>query len=470
MLVLVASMTAAVYLISSQVQKTYEAQARIVVDDRPGGFEPGDVDTIKRRLATVQALLTTRRVLAGAARRLSDESASSLEDKVTSSVDESANIVDVKGRDDTPTGAAAIANAVARAFLALDVAAERQRLAGQRGELLRALTRARGAAERRVIREQLSQLSISGSAAGSAIVLAEPARPPTEASSPRPIRNAIFAFVGSVFLAVLAALALGQLAPRVSGARELARLVGAPVVAAVGTGRHGRTERALAESACRELRASLAPQLRDDVKTLLVAGDLPGRAKSAVAAGLSRALAGEGGSRVLLISADLRNPRAHDIFDAPRSPGLSDVLEAMRKREGERLDSLLEEAIVGVADGALDLLPAGSETEYASAALAGEAAAELFAELKRSGYQHLVVEGPALLGGVEASLLARHADALLVVCSLDRLSPADAGELGELVSRLGVQAVGLVVLGGFGGSGSVTVAPWPGRPHVRVEA
>ena len=465
-LVAVVSMTVAVYLLSTQLPKTYEAQARIVVNDRPGGFEPGDVDTIKRRLATVQALLTTRRIYANAAKGLRGESPSSLKDKVSTSVDPEANIVDVTGRGDSPSRAAAIANAVARSFLALELVSEQQRVARERTQLVRALGLARGAAERRVIREQLSQLSISVSAAGSELLLAEPARPPTEASSPRPVRNAIFAFFGAVFLAVLAALGLGQLAPRVSGGRELSRLAGAPVVAAVPAGRQLRTERSLAESAYRELRGSLAPQLPEDVKTVLVAGDLPGRAKSGVALGLARALA-DYGAKTLLVSADMTDPRAHDLLGASRSPGLWEVLEGLRRGGADGpVESLLEEMIVGTSYDQLDLLPAGSSSELPSPLLAREVAAELFAEIGRFDYRHVVLEGPALLDGIEAALLARHADALLVVCRLDRLSPANASEIGEALMRIDVPTAGLVALGGSAGS----ITSWPLGPRVPVEA
>jgi succinoglycan biosynthesis transport protein ExoP len=467
--VFVVSMTAAVYFISSRVAETYEARARIVMDDRPGAFEPGDVETVQRRLATVEALLTTRQVLANAAKGLRDESPASLEEKVTSSTDEAANIVDVTAKDSTASGAAAIANAVARSFIAMDVAAERQRLARARTQLLRALPRARGAAERRVIREQLSELSISGSA-GSELVLAEPARPPSDASSPRPIRNAVFAFFGSVFLAVLVALALGQLAPRLSGGRELSLLTGAPVVAAVRGGRQLRSERSLAEAAYEQLQSSFALQLPHDVKTVLVAGDLPGRAKSAVAAALARSLADDG-SRTLVVSADLRHPRAHALFGVQRSPGVSDVLDSLRRGEDVSATSLLEETIVPTAAKArIDVLPAGDGAGNPSALLASDATAELFAELDRADYRHVVVEGPALLGGVDGSLLARHADALLVVCQLDRLTPENAVELGELIARFERQAVGLVALGAPGGSHALSVSPWPRERGDRVEA
>jgi tyrosine-protein kinase len=466
----VVSMTAAVYFISARAPETFEAQARIVMDDRAGGFQSADVETVERRLATVEALLTTPQVLATAAKRLRDESEASLEDKVTASTDNAANIVDVTGKDSTAEGAAAIANAVARSFLALDVAAERQRLARARTQLLRALPQARGAAERRVIREQLSQLSISGSA-GSELVLAEPARPPSAASSPRPIRNAVFALFGSVFLAVLAALALGQVAPRLSGPRELSVLTGAPVVAAVRGGRQLGGERILADTAYEQLQSSYALQLPDDAKTVLVVGDLPGRATSAIAAAIARCLADDG-SRTLIVSADLRRPRAHEVFGVQRSPGLSDVLDSLRRGNDGSAPSLLERTIVPATatdDDLIDVLPAGDAASSPSTLFASDATVEVFVELELLDYRRVVVEGPALLEGVEGSLLAGHADAVLVVCQLDRLTPENAVSLGELIVRFDRQIVGLVALGVPVGSHALSISPWPRKPRHHVE-
>jgi len=470
--VIVITMTAAVFVVSSLVAETYEATARIVVDDRPGAFEPGDVETVKRRLATVRALLTTRRVLGRASASLGNESPETLEDKVSTSVDQDANIVDVKATDATADGAPAIANAVVRSFLAIDAAAARQRLARARAQLLRSLDQAGGSAERRVIRERLSELSISGAALGSELVLAEPARPPTEAISPRPVRNAVFAFFAAVFLAVLAALALGQLAPRVTGGRELSLLTGAPIVAAVAAGRRRRSDRGLAEAAYQELQSSLALQLPDDVKIILVAGDLPGHATSAVAAALARTLAGDG-SRTLVVSADLRRPLVHEVLGVDRSPGIADVLETLRRGGDETAESLLEETIVpaaAVAGQQLDVLPAGTAAQNPTQLLASQTTAHLFAEFERSDYRHVVVEGPALLGAVDGLLVARYAHAVLAVCQLDRLTPANAVELGELLERLETQVVGLVALGVQGRSHSLNVTPWPRESDLRVEA
>ena len=72
----------------------------------------------------------------------------------------------------------------------------------------------------------------------------------------------------------------------------------------------------------------------------------------------------------------------------------------------------------------------------------------------------MVVEGAPLLGPVDGQLVARWADAVLVVCRLDRLSPSDATELGDVVSRLDAPVLGAVLIGGVA---ACTTRCRPGR-------
>jgi Mrp family chromosome partitioning ATPase len=72
----------------------------------------------------------------------------------------------------------------------------------------------------------------------------------------------------------------------------------------------------------------------------------------------------------------------------------------------------------------------------------------VFEQLGRSEYRYVVVEGPSLLDSIDGQLVARWADAILVVCRLDALSPDDADELGEGLARLRAPVLGSVVIGG----------------------
>ena len=241
---IVVLMTTTVFVLSTMLPKTYEASTRLVMDDRPGGTEPADSETVTRRLATVRALITTREVRTRAAARLDGESAKTLEDKLAATTDPEANIIEVHATDNDAAGAAAIANTVARTFVSMERRAEQQRFARTRAELQRALGRVRSpaSAEALALRDRLSELSVSEASAGQGLVVAEPAQPPEDASSPRPIRNAIFAFFAAIFLAVLAALGLGQLAPRMAGARDLSLLTDTPVLAVLPRRRRQRLE------------------------------------------------------------------------------------------------------------------------------------------------------------------------------------------------------------------------------------
>src|ERR671914_1649884 len=148
---LIVLMTVTVLALSLAISETYRATARIVFDDRAGAgtLETTDVETVQRRLATVQILLTTNDVLERVAEQLPRETAETLEDKVESSVDEDANIIDVSATDTEAGGAAAIANAVAREFVEMEAAAEREQYARAREALQSALDRVRGLKARR---------------------------------------------------------------------------------------------------------------------------------------------------------------------------------------------------------------------------------------------------------------------------------------------------------------------------------
>jgi capsular exopolysaccharide synthesis family protein len=461
---IVVPLTLTVLIVSLTLPKTYRATAKIVKADTGGVFGSGDVETVKRRLATLQTLLVTPEVLDRAARRLPGESAGTLEGKLQSSVDRDSNILNVVGSDGDAAGAASIANAVANAFLSIQRSEERRQLDAARSELREALSQARGradsAAEIRAIQQRLSELTVSAASAGQELQLAQAARPPAAASSPRPVQNTIFALFGATFLAILAALARDQLAPRVAGPRELSRLTGLQALAAVPPPRRSQGGGTVLpageadEEAYDGLRAALEFRLPAGSRhVLLVTSALPGEGKSTVTAGLGRALA-QAGHRTLLVSANLRRPTLDELFGCSDAPGLANVLNAFHQNGQTGAGALIERAVRPVPEAfgpaELQVLPSGSASASPVRLLSTGALVTFFDQVGRSDYDYVLVDGPPLLDLIDGQLLAQWVDGMLVVSSLDRLTPQAAVELHELLEQVDAKALGMVVVGSRG--------------------
>ena len=109
----VVAVTALVLAVSLSASARYRATARIVQDS--AGVASGDTD--QRALATSLAFLNTPVVRAAAANEVPGTTAASLEHKVTGVVQSNANVIDVSATDGSASRAAAIANAMAGAFL-----------------------------------------------------------------------------------------------------------------------------------------------------------------------------------------------------------------------------------------------------------------------------------------------------------------------------------------------------------------
>jgi capsular exopolysaccharide synthesis family protein len=472
---IVVLLTGAVLVISLVLPNTYTADARIVFEDPVAPLGGEDAESTRRRLATAEKLLTTPEVLSAAARRVRGETRASIEDKVESAVDQEANIIDVAVSDRDPERAAAIANAVATSFLNKRADLERDQIRSARRALERELRQLTATPEAGVppapnanvqvqaIREQLSQLAAREPTAGADFQLAERATAPSAPTSPRPVRNAILALFGSLFLGVLVALGRDQLTPRVAGTRELGRLLDLPVLAGIPyiRGRLGRRRQALSGvelEAYQTLRASLEVQLDTDRKhVILVTGAVHAEGKTTATARLGRALA-QAGHRTLVVSADLRVPRLHEMFGLPLGVGLADILAVLDWDTATFDDELLQRATHVVVSGLrgrqqrgeLHVITSGTRAKEPGRLISGPAMAAFVQHLRTLDYDYVLLDGPPLLGMADSQVLARQVDELLLVSRLDRVSLEHVSELREVIDRLDVRPLGIVVIGARG--------------------
>jgi tyrosine-protein kinase len=462
-LLIVVPLTAAVFFVSLALPKTYRATSKIVVESAADPLATRDVQSVERRLATIQALLTTRQTFRRAARRFKGVRPATLEDKVRASVDPRANIINVVATHETAAGAAQIANAVAISFLAAEGRAEQRRLRRARSTLLQALADLNGKRglqaqeERAAIRERLTDLNFGAASAGPELGLAEAARAPTEPYSPRPVRNAMFAFFAAAFIAALVVLARAQLKPRLTGPRELSRLLDLPVLVEIPYVRrrlgHGpKTLRAVEYEAYQTLQASLRRQLpATSQQVVLVTSALHGEGKTEVTGALGLVLS-HARLRTWLVSADMRWPRLHELFDVAQTPGFAEVLAAAR-RDGNSRAMQMTAVRTGEREteaGSLHVLASGRKPSDPAQLLASDTLDAFFDEVKESDYEYVLLDGPPLLGLVDSQVLAQRADGVLIVCRPDRMTPENAIALRELLDRLDVKPLGLVIVGARG--------------------
>jgi protein-tyrosine kinase len=116
------------------------------------------------------------------------------------------------------------------------------------------------------------------------------------------------------------------------------------------------------------------------------------------------------GGRTLLVDANLRMPRLHELFKLPNSSGLSGVLSGRADH-----DSIVQVAAV---DG-LFVLPAGATPPNPLELIERASFAQLLRELVAK-FDHVVVDTPAAALGADAAVIAARCGSALLLARKDK--------------------------------------------------
>lgn len=170
------------------------------------------------------------------------------------------------------------------------------------------------------------------------------------------------------------------------------------------------------------------------VKTLVVTSACVGDGKTTVVANLAVSFAQQG-LRVLLIDADLRRPRLHDLFDSPKQPGLSDILALTP-------DAHLAMRRTAVQN--LELITSGT-TAPNPAELVGGKRMKTLLETLTSGYDLVLLDTPPVLGAADPIVLAAMVDGALVVVRAGHTSREAAQHAIGQLERVGARVLGAVL-------------------------
>ncbi len=143
-------------------------------------------------------------------------------------------------------------------------------------------------------------------------------------------------------------------------------------------------------------------------KTILIASALQGEGKTFTACNLAVAIAQSLDEHVLLVDADLRNPRVHSIFGLENSQnGLSTFL-----LQKESLGSILHKTDINK----LTVLPAGQETEQPVEILSSHRMKSFIAEVRDRYPDRIVIfDSPPVKLAPETLVMANEVDGIFLV-------------------------------------------------------
>ena len=172
----------------------------------------------------------------------------------------------------------------------------------------------------------------------------------------------------------------------------------------------------------------------DQRQVLTIVGTERGEGRSYLAANLAVVFS-QLGERTLLVDADLRNPRQHELFFLENKIGLSTVLSGRSR----------EEAIVRIPDLAgLCVLPAGPVPPNPLELLNRLNFDEFMIQAKAS-FDVVVIDTPALSAGEDAAMIAVRTGAALAVARSAQTKVAAFTDLVQGLMNAGVSVVGSVL-------------------------
>ena len=172
----------------------------------------------------------------------------------------------------------------------------------------------------------------------------------------------------------------------------------------------------------------------DNRQILTIVGTERGEGRSNLAANLAVVFS-QLGERTLLVDADLRHPRQHELFFLENKIGLSTVLSGRSR----------EEAIVRIPDLAgLCVLPAGPVPPNPLELLNRMNFDEFMLQVKAT-FDVVIIDTPAMSVAEDAAMIAVRTGAALAVAQSSQTRVAAFGDLVQGLMNAGVNVVGSVL-------------------------
>jgi Mrp family chromosome partitioning ATPase/capsular polysaccharide biosynthesis protein len=466
-LVAVVVATGGVYAYYARKPNVYEASTLVYVT-QPGNPVTGiqAAPPTDRDVADAAALLDSQANAAAVAHKIDfSGTPNDLLAQVSITSKQNEDFVQITAQSGSAQAAAAIANGFAAQFVSVltnsYVTQLRDAIRLAQTQLAQTPPGSAGELSRADLLNQINTLKVELGVPTNIAQQAAPAQVPTSPTSPKPVRNALFAFLLSLIGAVALAYGLERFNRRLTNPEELEDVYQAPLLAVLPhvdkpaqtldgsstlSGEFREPFRVLRTNV--ELASVDAPP-----RTIVVSSAVPGEGKSTVVRNLALAFQ-ESGKRVAVVDLDLRHPALAGLFGVPLARGVTDVLRSEAKLEDVTLgidtglptfDDFIEANGAtrngtnghrgGRPNTGVTLVLGGATPANPPAVLASHRLTEILDDL-RSRYDIVLIDSAPLLAVSDTVPLLRYADAALFVGRLGVTTRDTAKRLTELVARV----------------------------------
>jgi capsular exopolysaccharide synthesis family protein len=272
-----------------------------------------------------------------------------------------------------------------------------------------------------------------------------PAEVPVAPSSPKHVLDVALGLFLGTFIGVVLAFVRDRVDERVTGRSDLEATIDAPILASIprvaGLKRRGpvmlvteQQPRSSASEAYRTLRTGVMAMNRQrDRKVFAIVSPMPGEGKSSTASNLAVTLA-QADKRVLLISADLRQPSLHLFFRVSNEIGLADVLLG---------EVPLEEATRALSPN-LWFVSSGRPSVRSGELLQSHRMMELIPQ-QRERFDYVIIDCPPVLGLADTLAMAPFVDAVLMVARAEKSKRSALVHAVDQLYQVGADVVGGVL-------------------------
>jgi succinoglycan biosynthesis transport protein ExoP len=298
--------------------------------------------------------------------------------------------------------------------------------------------------------ERSRETGISGELKTSNIRIVDQAETPTTPTSPNKLTNLSLALFVGMLLGIGLAFFFEHLDSRIKQPEEIKSHLGLPFLGMIPVFNPKETTgppligngmpQEFAE-AFRGIRTNVLFSSADaGSKSIVVTSTGPGEGKSVVSANIAMSLA-LAGQRVLLIDADMRRPKTHELFGVPLEPGLSNVMVG---------DSKASETVKRTLTPHLWILAAGKHPPNPAELLGSRRFKDFMASL-RDHFDWVIIDSPPVMAVTDASVIAHSATGVVFVVgaemtnkgaaktALEQLDSAKAKYVGGILNRVDVR-------------------------------